>query len=116
MAKFKSEREKAFALDEKITSEELDAMRKEQASHIANRYFPSGTAPWEKMVRNLIESGRLNHKQYIEGGRINPETKYPALDEKMETPSDFINFQKSMVRGPGKNYNSKNEIQGTERA
>ena len=90
----------AFKGQGDVTLSDLLSARREQAIGNANELYPKGSAPWKKLVDNLIRSGAKNHKAYLRTGDV-PKREEADLKgvEHLHLDKDLLKLmQNTMVR------------------
>lgn len=83
-----------------VTLSDLLSARREQAVRHANQVYPEGSAPWKKLVDNLMRAGAENHKAYLRTGDV-PQRREADLKgvEQLNLDKDLLrSMQNIMVR------------------
>lgn len=86
-----------------ISPKSLESSRAWQADSNARSFYPKGSAPYRRILDNLINAGKENHKSYLETGdtkeRTEPDLK--GIEKLKLTPEQkklLIQMQNTMVR------------------
>ena len=89
--------------DAHVTSEDLENIRRSQATDFAGKFFPEGSVPWRRVFDNLTSAGRVNHANYLDTGTVpmreNADTS--GLGNLKLTPEQLkllMDFQNRMAR------------------